>query len=270
MEEDIFLRKIAVEVQKKQLKIQRKELYCSIMKKRDILLITDSHLIEHCPERAAFRFLLEKISGSDYDVLFLGDIFDIWIGCRGYETTVHREFMDWCSQEKGKRNLWYLEGNHEFFIHRNRSQYFTEVFPDHAVLDDGALFVSHGDTVNYHDKAFAFLRGSLRNPFSYFLMKLFGYTGLGTSFSGKVRKDLRGTNQKQKHYFPEKELEELSEDLLAHGVVSAAVGHFHRSGKVGSITILQNFSADDYVVGLYQSGKGLRPVPLREIFGEWQ
>lgn len=240
------------------------------MNKRDILLITDSHLTEHCPARTAFRFLLEKISGSDYDVLFLGDIFDVWIGCTGYETSIHREFMEWCSGEKKKRNLWFLEGNHEFFIRRNRAQYFTEVFPNGAVLDDGALYVSHGDTVNYHDKPFALLRGCLRNPLSYFLMKAFGYTGFGSSFSGEVRKDLRGTNQKQKHYFPEHELLELDQRLRANGVTSAVVGHFHRSGQVGMITVLENFIDDDYRVGIYQSGKGIRTFPLREVFGEWK
>ena len=40
-----------------------------------------------------------------------------------------------------------------------------------------------------------------------FLMKLFGYTGFGSAFSGKVRKDLQPTNQVQKRYFPEKELQ---------------------------------------------------------------
>ena len=237
------------------------------MKKRDILLITDSHLTEHCPERAVFRSLLEKISGSDYDVLFLGDIFDVWIGCSGYESSVHHEFMEWCSREKKKRNLWFIEGNHEFYIRQKRSEYFTEVFTDFALLDDGALFAAHGDRINYHDTAFNLLRGILRNPFSYFVMKLFGYTGFGTSFSGEIRKDLRTTNQKQKHYFPEAELQELDQALKTKNVESAVVGHFHRSGSSGIIQILENFTEGQYTVGIYGSGKGIRTLPAHELFG---
>ena len=237
------------------------------MKKRDILLITDSHLTEHCPERTVFRSLLEKIAESEYDVLFLGDIFDVWIGCTGYESSVHQEFMEWCRREKEKRNLWFIEGNHEFFIHRKRSEYFTGVFPDYALLDDGAFFAAHGDRINYHDTAFKLLRGVLRNPLSYFLLKLFGYTGFGTSFSGEVRKDLRTTNQTQRHYFPEAELLELEQTLRKKNVTSAVVGHFHRDGKVGIIQILENFTEGQYTVGVYESGKGIRTLPVHELFG---
>ena len=239
-----------------------------IMMKKNILLIADSHLTEHCPEKTVFRSLLEKISESDYDVLFLGDIFDVWIGCTGYETSVHKEFMEWCSREKSKRKLWFIEGNQEFYIRRNRAEYFTEVFPDAALLDDGALFAAHGDKVNYHDTAFTFLRGILRNPFTYFVMKCFGYTGLGTSFSGKVRKDLRKTNQTQKRYFPEAELLELDQLLQKNGISSAVVGHFHRDGKVGGITILENFTEDQYMIGVYEHGKGVRKMPMSELFGD--
>ena len=233
-------------------------------------MITDSHLTEHCPERAVFRFLLEKISCSDYDVLFMGDIFDVWIGTPGYETSVHHEFMTWCCREKEKRNIWYLEGNHEFFISRNRSQYFTEVFSEGVFLDDGAFYAAHGDMVNEQDKSYAFLRGFLRNPISYLVMKLFGYTGFGTSFSGEIRKDLKGINQKQKHYFPESELRRLDQKLRSFGVKYAAVGHFHRSEQVGSVTVLENFTDNQYMTGVYHPGKGIEQLPLRELFGEWK
>ena len=157
------------------------------MMTKDILLIADCHLTEHCPEKTVFFSMLKKISVTDYDVLFLGDIFDVWIGCPGYETGIHRDFMEWCRKEKGNRNVWFIEGNHEFFIRRNRSECFTEVFLQSAFLDGGAFYVSHGDLINYHDHSFTLLRASLRNPLTYFLIRLFGGTGWGTSFSGKVR-----------------------------------------------------------------------------------
>lgn len=238
------------------------------MSTNEILLITDSHLTEHCSEKTVFFSVLEKISETDYDVLFLGDIFDVWIGFSGYETDIHRDFMSWCLREKSKRNLWFIEGNHEFFIHRNRKEYFTAVYPDFAVLDGGALYAVHGDKVNYHDKAFALLRGILRNPFSCLLMKLFGYTGFGGSFSGKVRKDLQTTNQVQKRYFPEKELIEFEMKLKPAGIQFAVMGHFHLSEDVGSVTLLENFTGRDSSLGIYTSGKGIRRVTVREFLEE--
>ena len=238
------------------------------MMKRDILVVTDSHLTEHCPEWTVFRSLLEKISQGDYDVLFLGDIFDVWIGCKSYETGIHLEFMEWCRKEKKKRNLWFLEGNHEFFIRKNRSDCFTEVFSDAAVLDEGKLFATHGDMVNHHDGAYRMLRGILRNPLTYFFLRIFGLSGLGSSFTGEVRKDLKSTNQKQKRYYPAEELRDLSKSLEAKGVSCIVVGHFHRGGQEGIVTLLENFSQEDYMIAIYESGKGIRKISAKELIGE--
>ena len=235
------------------------------MNKRKILIISDSHLTEHGEGNAVFHSLLKKISTSSYDVLFLGDIFDVWIGCPGYETQIHHEFMAWCREEVTKRRIWFVEGNHEFFIFRNRSSCFTEVFPQSCVLDDGTLYAAHGDLVNYHDHAFTFLRALLRNPATYVLLRLFGLTGWGYRFSGKVRKDLKGTNQKQKHYFPSRELHELDEILGDCGIKTGVLGHFHRSGQEGRLCLLNQFTGPDYEVGIYESGKGIRRVRLSEL-----
>lgn len=237
------------------------------MMTRDILLIADSHLTEHCPAKAAFFAMLEKISATDYDVLFLGDIFDVWIGCFGYETEIHRRFMGWCRREKEKRKIWFIEGNHEFFIRRNRSEYFTEVFLQYAVLDGGALYALHGDLVNYRDRSFNLLRASLRNPMSYFLIRLFGLTGWGTSFSGRVRKDLQKTNKVQKRYYPRKELLELDESMKKTSCRMIVAGHFHKEASEGMITILENFTGPDSRIGIYHSGTGIRTVSASELFG---
>ena len=238
------------------------------MEKREILLITDSHLTERCPQWTVFRSMLEKISESKYDVLFLGDIFDVWIGFPGYETEIHRDFMEWSRREKVKRNIWFLEGNHEFFIKQNRSDCFTEVFSRSAVLDNGAFYAEHGDLINYHDHLFTLLRACLRNPLSRFLIKLFGYTGFGTAFSGRIRKDLKNTNMKQKHYFPLQELLETEELLRKKQISSAVMGHFHHGRREGIITVLEKFSPEDYMIGRYRSGTGVEVFPVSDLFGD--
>lgn len=243
-------------------------LYFLIMKNRDILLIADSHLKEHCPEWNVFRSLLEKISETDYDVLFLGDIFDVWIAVPGFETTIHRTFMEWCLREKKKRNLWFLEGNHEFFIKRNRAEYFTEVFPENVLLDNGAFYAVHGDTVNHHDFGYLFLRAVLRNAATYFLLRLFGFTGLGSGLSGHIRKDLQGIDHEQRHYFPRREFQALSDILKTRGIHYGVAGHFHCTGEAGVFRIIQNFSAPDFVAGVYESGKGVRCVSIFDLFGD--
>jgi UDP-2,3-diacylglucosamine pyrophosphatase LpxH len=238
------------------------------MNKKRILIIADSHFTEHQPEAAVFHSLLETISGTGDDVLFIGDFFDLWIACPGYESGIHREFLEWCRKEILRRKIWFVEGNHEFFIRKNRSEYFTEVFTEEALLDGGKFYAIHGDMINYHDHAYSLLRAVLRNPLSYFVMRLFGYTGFGTSFSGKVRKDLRKTNQVQKHYYPRAELLELDKKLRARGVEHAVVGHFHRDGQEGMISLIRNFTETEDTIGIYESGKGIRRISAKTWIGE--
>ena len=235
------------------------------MNKKRILIIADSHFTEHQPDAAVFHSLLETISGTGDDVLFIGDFFDLWIACPGYESRIHREFLEWCRKEILRRKIWFVEGNHEFFIWKNRREYFTEVFPQSCVLDHGSLYASHGDLINHHDYSFIFLRALLRNPATYFLLRLFGLTNWGTRITGRVRHDLRNTNQKQKRYFPVKELQDLDQTLEECGIRYGVLGHFHRSGKEGRLTILNRFSAPDYEIGIYESGKGIRSCPLNGI-----
>ena len=98
------------------------------------------------------------------------------------------------------------------------------------------------------------------------LLGTHGWSGCwGTRITGRVRHDLRNTNQKQKRYFPVKELQDLDQTLEECGIRYGVLGHFHRSGKEGRLTILNRFSAPDYEIGIYESGKGIRSCPLNGI-----
>ena len=68
------------------------------------LMIADAHLTCRKPEDDFFRVLdaVARLPG-DIGVIFLGDVFDLWIALRGYENDEHRRFLDWCRREKTKR-----------------------------------------------------------------------------------------------------------------------------------------------------------------------
>ena len=46
------------------------------------------------------------------------------------------------------------------------------------------------------------------------------------------------------------------------------VGHFHRDGQEGIVTLLENFSQEDYMIAIYESGKGIRRISAKELIGE--
>ena len=186
-------------------------------------MIADAHLTCRKPEDEFFRMLdaAARLPG-DVGIIFLGDIFDLWIALPGYENGEQRRFLDWCRREKTKRNVIFLEGNHEFFVAKTYGDAFT--YADETMYQDGLLQWLHGDRINREDRGYAFLRFMIRNRLMRWLLRLAGPT-FGPSFAHYVRERLRTTNQANKHYFPEPHALRYLASCPPDSVVFA--GHFH-------------------------------------------
>ena len=186
-------------------------------------MIADAHLTCGKPEDDFFRMLdaAARLPG-DVGIIFLGDVFDLWIALRGYENDEHRRFLDWCRREKAKRNVIFLEGNHEFFVAKTYRDAFTYAGEDS--YQDGVLQWLHGDRINKEDHGYAFLRFMIRNRLMRWFLRLIGPT-FGPSFAHYVRERLRTTNQAYKHDFPEPHALRYLASCPPDSVVFA--GHFH-------------------------------------------
>ena len=187
------------------------------------LMIADAHLTCRKPEDDFFRVLdaVARLPG-DIGVIFLGDVFDLWIALRGYENDEHRRFLDWCRREKTKRKVVFLEGNHEFFVAKMYGDAFTYAGEDS--YRDGNLLWLHGDRINKRDHGYALLRFIVRNALTRCFLRLVGPT-FGPTFAHYVRERLRSTNQAYKHDFPEPYALRFLSSCLPDSVVFA--GHFH-------------------------------------------
>ena len=172
----------------------------SAMSKR-WLMIADAHLTCREPEDEFFR-MLDGVSRlpADIGIIFLGDIFDLWIALRGYENDDHRRFLDWCRREKERRRIVFLEGNHEFFVAKTYSDAFS--YSSEDSYEDGALQWLHGDRINRKDYTYTVLRFILRNFLTRGFLWCIGPT-FGPTFAHYVRERLRVTNQAHKQFFPE-------------------------------------------------------------------
>ena len=186
-------------------------------------MIADAHLTCLKPEDDFFHMLdiVSQLPG-DVGVIFLGDVFDLWIALRGYENDEHRRFLDWCRREKKKRKVVFLEGNHEFFVAKTYGDAFTYASED--IYQDGLLQWLHGDRINKADHGYAFLRFILRNSVMRGFLWLIGPT-FGPSLAHYVRERLRTTNQAYKHYFPEPHAIRYLSSCSPDSIVFA--GHFH-------------------------------------------
>ena len=187
------------------------------------LMIADAHLTCLAPEDEFFR-MLDGVSRLPVDVgiIFLGDIFDLWIALPGYENAEHRRFLEWCRREKANREVVFLEGNHEIYVAKKYADYFT--FAGEDRFQDGLLQWLHGDRINTKDKGYKFLRFMIRNPLMHGFLWLAGPT-FGLSFAQYVRERLRTANQAHKMFFPEPHALSFLASCPPDSIVF--VGHFH-------------------------------------------
>ncbi len=187
------------------------------------LMIADAHLSCREPEDAFFRMLdsVSRLPG-DIGIVFLGDIFDLWIALRGYENAEHRRFLEWCRREKTRRQIVFLEGNHEFFVAKTYPDAFSYSSEDSYV--DGPLQWLHGDRINRKDYTYTLLRFVLRNFLTRWFLWCIGPT-FGPTFAHYVRERLRATNQAHKQSFPEPIALKFLSSCPSDSIIF--VGHFH-------------------------------------------
>ena len=61
-----------------------------------MIIIADAHVDDAGGHKADFFQMLRAIEKTNHDVIFLGDIFDLWIALPRYEKDCHKAFLAWC------------------------------------------------------------------------------------------------------------------------------------------------------------------------------
>lgn len=191
------------------------------------VLIADSHLSGEEEEKRLFFRMLEKIrKDAPERLVFLGDIFELWIALPGYETPLQKEFLSFCKEAKKEFPISFVEGNHEFYVKYNCKKAFTCVHDRILPMGEDALLI-HGDTVNKADWKYASLRILIRNCVTSFLLRLLSLTW-GVETADRIRLILKPTNKTWKTRFPEEafaaSLEKLPEKKRGKTIFT---GHFH-------------------------------------------
>ncbi len=195
------------------------------------LLIADSHL-EDGAKLQEFQTLLEKISCLPLScgVVFLGDIYELWVALDRYENERHRTFLTWCSGEiKAGREIIFTEGNHEFYLDPCRRKFFTEV--TRRDIRRGNVVFTHGDTLNLRDYLYLLMRMGIRNFFTRFLLYLVG-PSFGPNLTQRIRLRLKTANMVHKKHFPVDDVKMYLKKLSVRGVRTVFAGHFHAENEL--------------------------------------
>jgi UDP-2,3-diacylglucosamine pyrophosphatase LpxH len=191
---------------------------------REMILITDAHVGETQGNAAEFFEMLDRLGADDRDLAFLGDIFDLWIALPGYEGPIHREFCAWCRRQKRRRRIGFMEGNHEFFVARERADVFSWCTDAPWRREHGGLLFVHGDLVNRRDFNHRAFRKLSKSPLSRSFLR---HAPRGPAFAAALKRRLRYANRKFRTGLPEGEIRRFAEERLSAGVHTILVGHFH-------------------------------------------
>jgi VanZ family protein/UDP-2,3-diacylglucosamine pyrophosphatase LpxH len=185
----------------------------------DLILVADPHW------GAELTGLAEATaSHPEADWLFLGDVFDVWVGLPGMETEAQRTFLDWVEQRRAAGRwvgLWL--GNREYFLDSHTIHFDLMGEGIGGRLDDEALAWEHGDLVNTADRPYRLWNLVSRSGFFWLVFRLLP-GGLARSVSAWLERKLRTTNATYRLRFPR---EAFRAAAVAHGGATFVTGHFH-------------------------------------------
>lgn len=187
-----------------------------------MIIISDSHVSNETADD--FFKMLEMIEKTDHSVVFLGDIFDLWISIPRYEKPNHKKFIKWCNNQKNKRTIGVIEGNHEFFVARKHGAEFTWAHEE-EFTHNGVVYI-HGDMINPNDKGYRLLRFLSKN----ILMKtVFTFLPYGGRVIKWLEDKIGKINPKKRYSLPEDDINRFAKDRFKNGNRIILMGHFHQS-----------------------------------------
>jgi UDP-2,3-diacylglucosamine hydrolase len=189
-----------------------------------MFIISDSHIDADSAPR--FFAMLAQLESRPEAVIFLGDIFELWIALPGYEEAHHQRFLDWVDRRRaaGHATGW-IDGNHEFFVIDRYGDRFSWA-TDRVHRDEGCSF-AHGDLVNRHDLNYLRFRRLVRSAGFRLLMRALGKLGVGPRLAERLKRSLKHTNTDFRKTLPEAELAAYAAREFSTGARLVIVGHFH-------------------------------------------
>ncbi|MCL4477947.1 MAG: UDP-2,3-diacylglucosamine diphosphatase [Deltaproteobacteria bacterium] len=196
------------------------------------IFLSDAHLHgkDDPNQRIMVRFF-KSLENEPPDALFLlGDIFDFWISPGGLIDPVYVSLLDSLKNlsEKGVR-LYYAVGNHDFFVKDVLKNIFdVEIIDrDYDTTINGKRFhITHGDTIDYTDKGYRFLRAVLRSRFARIIVQIVPVMMLKNiaAWLSKQSRDVWTA----KREMPAHVLDEYIEKKAMQGIEVLIAGHFHK------------------------------------------
>ena len=186
---------------------------------RPLILVADPHWGSELTglAEATARF-------PEADWLFLGDVFDVWVGMPGMEYESQRAFLAWVDARRATGRwvgLWL--GNREYFLDRHAARFDLMGEGIGGRLAGEPLAWEHGDLINTADHQYRLWNLVSRSGPLWLLFRLMP-GGTARKVSAWMERKLRTTNAAYKLAFPRAAFRAAAE---AHPGTTFLTGHFH-------------------------------------------
>jgi len=169
-----------------------------------MIIISDAHVNEAIGNHFQFFDMLAAFESCDHDLIFLGDIFDLWIAWPRYEREVHRRFLTWCKGQKQRRTIGFIEGNHEYFIAAEKKKFFSWCTDKAFWQDEHGTVFCHGDQVNRRDSNYLMFRKLSKNSISKQILR---FLPMGPRLVESLKVRMKATNLNFRKHLPRREME---------------------------------------------------------------
>lgn len=169
------------------------------------------------PERGCRRLVL------------LGDVFQVWVGSRRFETREIGQLVPALERLRGQGvGLDYVEGNRDFFLATScYADLFDRVATELSFTAGGRRYLAlHGDGLNDRDRQYLFWRWLSKSRLSRALIMHLPTAVAGRAM-GSTERRLAQTNFKHKTEIPRQAIVRHGEKRLREGYDVLLLGHFH-------------------------------------------
>jgi UDP-2,3-diacylglucosamine hydrolase len=176
---------------------------------------------------------LEAMDGSTCRrLVLLGDVFQVWVAARRFETPEVRRFLDAVSGLRARGvPVTYIEGNRDFFLRGGPYADRFDAVVDEVVFEAAGRrwLAVHGDGLDPADRQYRFWRFLSKNPLSRTVAHLLPRR-LAHAWIHRTERRLAATNFRHKVRIPEEALQRYAAARLAGGGLDAVLfGHYHEA-----------------------------------------
>ncbi|MDR3672450.1 MAG: hypothetical protein P4L36_16495 [Holophaga sp.] len=160
----------------------------------------------------------------DADWLFLGDVFDVWVGLSGMAGPLEREFLDWVAEAR-RRGRWVglWLGNREYFLDRLSGQFDLMGEGMGGELQGEGLVWEHGDLVNVADWRYRLWNLVSRSGPVWLLARILPRR-LAQGLAARLQRAMHTSNRDYKLAFPRAAFRVAAAE---HPDKTFITGHFH-------------------------------------------